>query len=320
MKRPLVALAAWLAGASLLMAACSQPTAAPSPTAAPAAPAKVAPTTAPAAPTAAPAAPAAPPAAKPTAAPAKVNWPEKGKTITIIVPWAAGSPNDLWTRVFQPFIEKDLGVSLAIVDKPGASTQTGMAEFVQAKPDGYTWATNSMPTTALVYLDEARKANFNRKSFQPVAATKMEPVALGVPGPSPFKTFKDVVDASKAKPGSVKVSDNGLLTPTHLAHLLLAKSAGIQFSPVHFNGSNEQLAALLGGHVDAGVVGSSGLTDQFASGAIRLLGLFGPTESPLFPGAVPFPKQGYNVTMLISAGFVVPAGTPKRSFRPSPTS
>lgn len=213
MKGPLAALSVWLAGASLLVVSCAQGPPQSAPTVAPPPPTKSA---APAAPTAAPPAPTKAPAAAATAAPAlKVSWPEKGKNITIMVPWAAGSPNDLYARVFQPFIEKEFGTPVQIINKPGATTQTGMSDFVQMKADGYNWAVNSMPTTSLVYLDEERKANFTRQSFQAVAATHLEPVALGVPGDSPFKTFQDVIDASKAKPESVKVGDNGLLSPTH---------------------------------------------------------------------------------------------------------
>lgn len=80
---------------------------------------------------------------------------------------------------------------------------------------------------------------------------------------------------------------------------------------MHFAGSNEQLAALLGGHIDAGVISAVGMQEHFSSGRVQLLGVFDREENKLFPCAVPFPKQGYNVTMLISRGFVMPGGTPK---------
>lgn len=150
MRRLLLALLVALAAASLVVAGCSQPSPAPTPTKSAAAPAKAAePTKAPA---------EQPRAAQPTAAPAaKSDWPQKGKNITIIVPWAAGSPNDVFARMLAPYIEKELGTSVTVEAKPGAGSQIGMTELSKAKPDGYTLGVNSLKTTIATYLDPERK-------------------------------------------------------------------------------------------------------------------------------------------------------------------
>ncbi len=241
----------------------------------------------------------------------QVNYPVKGKPITIIVPWAAGSVNDLFSRQFASWMEKELGTSVQVVDKAGASGQLGIAELALAKPDGYTLAMNVMPTTAITYLDPDRKSSFFRKDLEPVAVAAMEPPGLVVKGDSPYKTTDDLVKAAKAAPEKVKVGDNGVMTAVHLAALGLSKAADAKFAHVHFNGSGEQVAAMLGGHIDAGVVSAGGLMGQFSSGALRILGVFDKEESVLFPGAKPLPAQGYNVTMSSSRGFVAPGGTPK---------
>ncbi len=303
MKRRVLVLLAALAAFSLAIAGCAQSAPAPAPTAAPA---KA---------TAAPApAPTAAPAAQPTAAPApkKVDYPEKGKSITLSVGWAAGSPNDVYARTVAPYLEKELGTSIAIVNKPGAAGQLSMTDVAKAKPDGYFLAVNSIQSTIVILLDPDRKAQFTQKDLAPVSVGIREPFALVVKGDSPYKTVKDVVDAAKAKPGEFKLGDNGISTPSQMATLMLEKAAGIKFAQVHFNGSSEQVTAMLGGHIDAGVLLATGLMGQFQSGALRPLGVFGDAESKGFPGAKTMVSQGYaNNVSYRSLGLDAPGGTPK---------
>lgn len=309
MKTMFVHLAALLVAATILVVGCAGAAPAPTPTKAPAAPTAAATKPAAAATAQATQAPAATAAVAPTAA--KIDYPEKGKAITLVVPWAAGSVNDLFSRQFATWMEKDLGTQIQVVAKAGAGGQLGITEVANAKPDGYTLGMNSMPSTAIIYLDPERKAAFSRKDLAPVAIGVMEPVGLVVSGESPYKTTKDLMDAAKAAPEKIRVGDNGIMSPTHLPAIALGKAADVKLASVHFNGSSEQVAALLGGHIEAGVVSAGGLLGHFQSGKLRILGVFDKAESSLFPGAKTLPSQGYNVTMVATRGFVAPAGTPK---------
>src|SRR5665647_1207380 len=204
MKRVILSLAT-VATAGMLLAACGGPAAAPAATTAPAKPAA----------TTAPAAPAAtkPAASAATAAPAaaKSTFPEKGKTITIIVPVNAGGGSDVSTRLMLPALEKILGTSVQVENKPGAGQQLGHTEFSKSKPDGYTIGMTNLPTTLTTYLDKERQAVYNRKTFQTIAAPVMDPGAIFVKADSPYKTLKDLVDAAKAKPSTIKGSTTGIL-------------------------------------------------------------------------------------------------------------
>ena len=98
------------------------------------------------------------------AASKKVEYPTKGTAITIIVPFAPGGANDVAARVQAPALEKELGVPVVVVNKPGASTQIGMTQLVQAKPDGHTLGLLTLPGAMLAYLDPNRKAIAGRIS------------------------------------------------------------------------------------------------------------------------------------------------------------
>jgi len=307
-KRPLIGFLASILAASLLIAGCSQPAPAPAATAAPAAPKGAEPTKAPAAaPTAAPAA-----AAAPTAAPAKkVDYPQKGKTITFIINQTAGGPTDAAFRLLASAMEKDLGVPITIVNKPGATGQLGTTELVQSKPDGYTIGNTNLPSTITNYLDPSRKSVFGRKEIQPVANQVVDPETLMVKATSPIKTVKDLVDTAKAKNGSMTLATSGLLGNNHLAATLFAKAAGIKFTFVHFEGGAPATTAILGGQVDAADLTAGTPTAQFKSGDIRYLAIMQKDPNPLFPGVPTLESQGYKVYFASSRGISVPAGTPR---------
>src|SRR5512133_1706148 len=103
------------------------------------------------------------------------DYPQKGKTIQMIVGNAAGGPTDLGARIMAAGLEKELGVPVVVVNKPGANGQIQLTQVASSKPDGYTFGTVNFPVTITGYLDPARKATYNRKSFEPLALHVNDP-------------------------------------------------------------------------------------------------------------------------------------------------
>ncbi len=308
-------LAAFVTTVCLMAAGCTQPAPAPTPTAA----TKPAATTAPAAPAATAPAKAAEPtkpaAAAPTtaaAAPAKkVDYPIKGKPITLIVPWAAGASNDVVTRLLAFPLEAGLGTPVEVVNRPGAGTQVGITELTKAAPDGHTLANTATPATQLTYADPARKAPYGRKDIQPIAAAVVESQSIYVKGDSPYKTANDLVDAAKANPKKIKIADQGNLSTAHMVTLGFERAAGVKFAAVHFDGASESVAAVAGGHVDACVSGLAGGAGMVKSGELRIIANTGTSESKFVPGVKSLKEQGYNTTMILARGISAPGGTPR---------
>lgn len=313
MKPLIVSLVAVALAASLVAIGCTQ--AAPAPTQAPAAPTKApaaAPTKAPAAePTKAPAAPTKA-AAQPTAAPAKkVDFPQKGKTVNLIVPYSAGGGTDVGARLLASVLEKQVGTPFQVVNKPGGGAQVGLTEMVNSNPDGYTLAATNLPTVPSLYLDAERKAAFNRKSFQTVARHVVDPSTLSVLADGPFKSFKDFMDAAKAKPGEIKLGTSGVAGNTHIAGMMLERAAGVKFAFVHFDGGAPAATALLGGNIDAYSDTVGGAPVLQSSGKGRSLVIFDKTRSRLMPNVATAEElMGYKVYLDSSRGWAAPAGTP----------
>jgi len=244
-------------------------------------------------------------------APATVDFPAKGKSITIIVPFAAGGGTDIAARLLASLMEKDLGVPVQIVNKPGAASQVGVTALATSKPDGYTIGTTPFPHIMTTYLDPARKAVFSRSSFEPVGAFFVNPVVSSVTAGSPYKSLKEIVDAAKANPQKIKAGTTGILGPSHLGLLQLQKVTGVQLAPVHFDGGAPQMTALLGGHIDLATNIVPEVMSPSKAGQIRLLGVMDKTESRFLPGVKTFESQGYSVVSTSPVGISAPAGTAK---------
>ena len=307
MKRLVVYLVTALAAMSVV-AGCSA--AAPAtPTQAPKA---AAPTSAPASSAAQPT--AAPAAAQPTAAPAaaakKVDFPQKGRTITIICLMNAGGSMDLADRVMADMLTKELGVPVQVVDKPGAGGQVAITELVGSKPDGYTISNNTLPATPVMYLDPDRKANFNHSSFVDLGMENTEPIAIAVRADSPWKTIQDFVAAVKAKPNGIKASVSGVLVTPHLGALEFMRVTGTKMSVVNFDSGPPAVAAMLGGHTDVDFDFPGSLSAAVKGGQAKILAIMDDKPYSILPDIPTLPSVGINATMTVIRGYVAPKGTP----------
>lgn len=298
MNRLLVSVAILIVSATII-AGCSQSSPADSPTAKPAEPTKPA---------------ATQPAAQSTAATApakKVSFPENGRSLTMVVPFAAGGNTDVAGRLVAAGLEKELGVPVQVVNKAGANSAIGTTEVSIAKPDGYTLLYTGMPTFFTSYLDPAMKSVYTHKSFEPVAQTMKSSMVLAVKADSPLNSVKDFVDAAKKEPKAIKVAVAGIRSSNHLAALAMQDAAGLELTLVHFDGSAPGVTALLGGHVDATMAQEGDVASQIKGGQLRALAIMDQKESSLLPGVPTMESQGYKIYGGTTHCIAVPKGTPK---------
>ncbi len=240
------------------------------------------------------------------------DFPQKGKTVQILVGFAAGGSTDVGARILASGLEKELGTSVVVVNKPGASGQIAYTILSQANPDGYTIGNTNFPSAVVTYLDPARKATYTRKHFQPLALHVIDPGLIAVKKDSPFKTLKEVIEAAKTNPKKIKICTTGIQSDETFAILQLQKMTGAQFAMVHFSeGIAKAMPAFLGGKIDVFCGNVGDLLSQFKSGEVRILGIMDDKPSPFYPGVKTFEEQGYKLYNASSRGFSVPAGTPK---------
>ena len=240
------------------------------------------------------------------------DFPQKGKPIQIIIGYAAGGSSDVGARILASGMEKELGTTVVVVNKPGASGQISYTLLSQAKPDGYTIGNTNFPSAIITYLDPTRKATYGRKNFAPLALHVIDPGLFAVRADSPLKTLKDVVAAAKANPNKLKIASTGVQSDEAFGILKFQKLTGTRFAMVAFaEGTAPSLMSLLGGKVDVFCGNVGDLLSQFRSGEVRVLGIMDDKQSKFYPGVKTFEEQGYKLYNSSSRGFAAPAGTPK---------
>jgi tripartite-type tricarboxylate transporter receptor subunit TctC len=232
------------------------------------------------------------------------NFP--AKPVTLIVPWPAGGSSDLALRAFAEAAQKHLGQQIIIENRPGASGTLGPAQMAAtAKPDGYTIAQIPITVFRLPYMT---KTTFDpTKDFTYIAGLTGYTFGVVVQSKSPWKTFKELIDHTKANPGKVKYGTPGTGTSLHIGMEQIAKHAGVRWTQVPFKGAAETNAALLGGHVDA-VADSTGWRALVESGDFRLLVTWGSERTKNWPDVPTLKELGIPLVANSPYGIAGPKG------------
>ena len=239
------------------------------------------------------------------------TYPDKSRSVNVIVPYPAGGQADTTARIMTPLLEKEMGIPVQVVNKPGAGGQVGFTEIARSRPDGYTIGYLIVPTVITTSLDPDRKAVFSRKSFELLAMQNNDPGVIAVKGDSPYKTMKDLMDAAKAKPGSIRTGTAGIMSDDHISAMMAEQLGGVKFAIVHFDGSAPSRTAVLGGHVEAFFGSVSEISAQVSGGQMRMLSVLDKKRSRFYPDVKTAEEQGYPIFNGVYLGISMPVGAPK---------
>ena len=235
-------------------------------------------------------------------------WP--GKTIKIIIPFAAGGVTDVVIRTISPKLSEALGQPVVIENKGGAGGTLGTAMGAAAAPDGYTFIAPaaSHTTTPSLYS----KLSFDPvKDFAAVTQIVTVPYLLVVPASSPMQTLADFIAAAKAKPGTLTFGSAGNGSSNHLAGELLAGSIGAPLVHVPYKGSGPALADVLGGQLSFMFDTINTSTQHVKAGKLRVLGVGTAKRSKILPDVAPIADTVPGFEAVTWIGLLAPAGTPK---------
>lgn len=239
---------------------------------------------------------------------AEAAWPAD-QPITMIVAYAPGGATDIAARLAAVYIEKYLGQSVAVLNRPGAGGEIGFTALAESKPDGYTVGFINTPNVLTIPMQ--RKTRYSLESFIPVAQLMDDPDSFLVLNKSPLNNLKELVEYAKKNPGKVSYCTTGIGSDDHIAAELFSLAAGVKMRHVPFDGAGSARTALLGDHVRLGVFNVSEAAEYVGSGQIKILGQMGEQRSELFPDTPTFKEQGYDIVMASIRGIAMPAGTPK---------
>lgn len=241
----------------------------------------------------------------PTALGATPSYP--GAPITLLVPWPAGGGTDLTMRTLADQAALDLGQPVIIQNRPGAAGTLTMPALVRSRPDGYTIA--QLPQTVL-RAPHTRKVWWHPvRDVSPILQLSGTTFGVVVPSDSPFHSLADLLAWARSHPGELTVATNGVGSTPHLVMLELLSLKGTPFVHVPYKGTSEQMLAVAGGQVMAGV-NSTGFAPYVESGQLRLLVTFGEHRSKRWSNTPTLKELGYSIVAMSPYGLVGPKGLP----------
>jgi tripartite-type tricarboxylate transporter receptor subunit TctC len=225
------------------------------------------------------------------------NW-KPTRPINLIVPWAAGGSTDQITRVTAAELEKALGQTIVIVNQPGASGSIGTKSALDAAKDGYTWTAGAAQDLGTYQtLGSLNSPIKDWHLFLTVANIQV----IGVNPSTPYQNAKQLLDAMKAAPGKIPVATAGVTSAGHNAMELIAKSTGVTYRHVTYDGGNPAVVATVAGEAEVTTQLAVEQADMIRGKRLRPLATV--SDKPL-------ELEGYGTIPPLSAtlpGFTAPA-------------
>ena len=233
------------------------------------------------------------------------------RPVTMVVPYAAGGPTDIASRVIAEQMHAALGVNVIIENKPGASSILGAQHVAAAAPDGHTVlmvTTTTLCTNPHLY----KKLAYKVEDFAPIAMAVKVPLGLAVKKSLPVSTIAEFRDYAQARAGKMNYGSAGTGANSQLVNLLMNQALNIQMTEVPYRGTAPALADLAGGHVDALVDAIATLLPMHRDGKVKILGNFDSARSPVAPDVPTFAESGYPGLVAFTWNAVVaPARVPE---------
>ena len=235
------------------------------------------------------------------------------RPIQMIVPFPPGGVADITGRPTAHVMGKLLKQSVVVQNRPGAGGSVGAAQAARSMPDGYTilMALSSISVLPVADRLQGRTPSYELDQFAPVALISADPTVLVVREDGPYKTLKDLVDAAKAKPGTINYGSSGVYGTLHVAMEIFAGAAGIKLFHIPYQGGGPAVAALLSGQIDALASGPSAAIGQIKAGKMRALAVWGDKRLASLPNVPSMKELGYDATFYIWSGLFAPTGTPQ---------
>jgi len=244
---------------------------------------------------------------------AQGTWPT-GKTVTYLVPFAAGGTTDTLGRLISQQLGPALGTTVVVDNKGGAGGSVGSEIAARAAPDGYTLLGGTISSHAINVSLYPKLGYDPIKSFAPVTLIGTNPVVLVVAASSPYKTLQDVLAAGKSRQGGLSSASAGTGTSQHLALELLSYKSGVKFTHVPYKGSGPAIQDVIGGQVDMMFDTTVVAAPHIQSGKLRAIAVTSAKRLSSMPDVPTVAESGVaslkDFEVQSWQAIFVPAGTP----------
>jgi tripartite-type tricarboxylate transporter receptor subunit TctC len=232
------------------------------------------------------------------------------RNIKLVVPFAPGGGTDVIARTLAQQMEKDLGVSVIVENKPGAGTIIGTQAVATSEPDGYTLLMGTFSHAVNLSLN-AKLPYDPHKDFASVALIARSFNFVVVNPKSPIKSIADLIAAAKADSDKLSFGTYGTGTSAHLAGELFKSMAKVNLTMVPYKGAAPAITDLLGGQIEVMFTTVASAASLIQGGQLRALAVTSAERSPAFPQLPTVAEAGVPGYAAESwYGLLVPAKTP----------
>lgn len=235
-------------------------------------------------------------------------WPSK--PVKILVGFAPGGAMDIVARTLGERMAASLGQPVVVENKPGAASNIAIRLLIDSPPDGYTvmLVANGLAANPFLYTQQPFDPV---QDVAPVSLVARLPVVIAANASSDLATLKKLVEASKARPGSVNYATPGSGSTPHLAMELFARAAGISLTHVPYKGGAPAIADVLGGQLPLVAVNAVEVLPHVKAGKLRVLAALSAERVSTLPDTPTIAESGYpGFEASVWHAFIAPKGTP----------
>lgn len=239
-------------------------------------------------------------------APQAAAYPEK--TVTIVVPYAAGGVTDVFGRAIALKLSRLWNQNVIIDNRAGGGTIIGTQQVSRAAPDGYTLLLTSYGFTSNPIL--RKSLPYDPASLTPLLLIGTSSNTLVINANLPYRDLNDILKMAREKPGALTLASSGNGSSPHVAAELFAKAAGIQITHIPYKGTSPAMNDILGGQVHGIFDGTSAL-GQVSTGKLRAIATAAAARHPSSPDVPTFRELGIDLVFGGWFGFFVPRAMPQ---------
>ena len=233
------------------------------------------------------------------------------KPIRFVVPWPAGGVADITTRLIARKLGENMGQTLVVDNRAGATGIIGCELVARAKPDGYTLLMGTTTTHATNPVMFKKLPYDAIKDFAPISLVADAPFVLVIHPSLPVRSVKELIALAKARPGQLNYGSSGIGGSSHLGFELFNQMAGIKAVHVPYKGLAPATLDLLAGNITMSWESTAAATPYIRDKRLRALGIGSARRSPLMPDIPTISESGLKGFELGSwSAMFAPAATP----------
>jgi tripartite-type tricarboxylate transporter receptor subunit TctC len=232
-------------------------------------------------------------------------------TVRLIVPFPAGGSNDVVARLIAPHLEKALGQTVIVDNRPAAAGIVGSDAVAKAQPDGHTLLLVASSHTVTPAFNP--KLPYNTETdFAPISLVDTNAMVFFDNPKVPANNLAEFVALAKKNPGKFNYSSPGVGSQTHLLIELLSRRAGITMQHVPYRGGAPAMMATITGEADLTLLAPNVIFPHIRAGTIRAIATGDVTRHPQLPDVPTTAESGFpDVRAIQWVGIFTTAGTPK---------